>query len=180
MYKEYYSYSRDIRNVYFAFKLTPLKGTVQQISFKYKVKSKLKSDETESIYASIFDDNRGSCYTTSPFSKSVVRNWEVGYGLEKTLKQMTSEEFKRDYDITFEVSKIRINDTNISEDDLLIPEIIKYYLKYPSTYEEDVVKQYIDKDFVSYWKFYLDAINENIKKKDEKCYSLIKTIYTYD
>jgi hypothetical protein len=180
LYREYYSYSRDVRNVYLALKLTPLQGTIQQISFTYKVKSKLKSDERESIYSSIFDDNRGSCITTSPFSKAVVRNWEVGYALEKTLKYMSSDEFKRDYDITFEVTKIRVNDTNISEDDLLIPEVIKDYLKYPSLYEDDVVKQFINKEFISEWEFYRNAINDILKKKDEKCFNFLQDVYKYE
>jgi hypothetical protein len=180
LYKEYYSYSRDVRNVYLALKLTPLQGTIQQISFTYKVKSKLKSDERESIYSSIFDDNRGSCITTSPFSKSVVRNWEVGYTLEKTLKYLSSDEFKRDYDITFEVTKIRVNNTNISEDDLLIPEVIKDYLKYPSLYEDDVVRQFINKDFVSEWEFYRNAINDVLKKKDEKVFNFLQDVSKYE
>lgn len=180
LYKEYYSYSRDVRNVYLALKLTPLQGTIQQISFTYKVKSKLKSDERESIYSSILDDNRGSCITTSPFSKAVVRNWEVGYALEKTLKYMSSDEFKRDYDITFEITKIRVNDTNISEDDLLIPEVVKDYLKYPYLYEDDVVKQFIDKDYISEWEFYRNAINETMKKKDEKVFNFMQDVYKYE
>lgn len=180
LYREYYSYSRDVRNVYLALKLTPLQGTIQQISFTYKVKSKLKSDERESIYSSIFDDNRGSCITTSPFSKAIVRNWEVNYTLEKTLKYMTSDEFKRDYDITFEVTKIRVNDKNISEDDLLIPKVIKDYLNYPSLYEDDVVRQFINKEFISEWEFYRNAINDVLKKKDEKCFNFLQDIYKYE
>lgn len=180
LYKEYYSYNRDVSNVYFALKLTPLQGTIQQISFTYKVKSKLKSDERESIYSSIFDDNRGSCITTSPFSKAVVRNWEVGYALEKTLKYMSSNEFKRDYDITFEVTKIRVNNTNISEDDLLIPEVVKDYLRYPYLYDDDVIKQLINKDYISEWEFYLNAINEVLKKKDEKVFNFLQDVSKFE
>ncbi len=176
LYRDYYSYSGDVRNVYLALKLTPLQGTVQQISFTYKVKSKLKSDERESIYSSIYDDNRGSCITTSPFSKAVIRNWEVGYALEKTLKYMSSDEFKRDYDITFEVTKIRVNDTNISEDDLLIPEVVKDYLKYPFLYEDDMIRKYINKEYVSEWEFYRNAINEVLKKKDEKIFNFMQDV----
>ncbi len=93
--KDYYSYNNEVKNVNLALRLTPLKGTIQQISFTYKIKSKLRSDESESIYSSIYDDNRGSCITTSPFSTSVVRYWEVNYTLEKTLKYMSTAEFNR-------------------------------------------------------------------------------------
>lgn len=178
--KDYYSYSNDVKNVNIAFKLTPLKGTIQQISFSYKIKSKLESGERENLYSAIFDDNRGACITTTPFSKSVVRYWEVNYNLEKTLKYITSAEFKRDYDITFEVTKIRINDKNITEDDLIIPELIKDYLKYPSLYEDDVIKHYFSPDYVSKWKYIRSAIDNELKAKDEKCFEFIKAVGEYN
>lgn len=93
---------------------------------------------------------------------------------------MSSDEFKRDYDITFEITKIRVNDTNISEDDLLIPEVVKDYLKYPYLYEDDVVKQFIDKDYISEWEFYRNAINETMKKKDEKVFNFMQDVYKYE
>lgn len=151
--KDYYSYNNEVKNVNLALRLTPLKGTIQQISFTYKIKSKLRSDESESIYSSIYDDNRGSCITTSPFSTSVVRYWEVNYTLEKTLKYMSTAEFNRDYNITFEVSKIRVNNNNISEDDLLVPSVMEDYLKYPSLYEDDVIKYFFNPDYISYWEY---------------------------
>ncbi|HHX68197.1 MAG TPA: hypothetical protein GX708_09130 [Gallicola sp.] len=178
--KDYYSYNNDVKNVNLALKLTPLKGTIQQISFTYKIKSKLLSDESESIYSSILDDNRGSCITTSPFSKSVVRYWEVNYTLEKKLKYMSTAEFKRDYDITFEVSKIRVNNNNISEDDLLVPSVVEDYLNYPSLYEDDVIKYFFNPDYVSYWEYIEKAIDNELKIKDEKCYNFIKAVSDFE
>jgi hypothetical protein len=174
--KERYSYNNDIKDVNLAFKLTPLKGKIQQVSFSYKIKSKLQSDETESIYASILDDNRGSCILTSPFSRPVVRYWEVNYTLEKKLKYMSSAEFKRDYNIVFEVSKVRVNNKNISEDDLLIPSVMENYLNYPTLYEADVIKYYFNPDYVSYWEYIRKAIDNELRTKDEKCYDFIKAV----
>jgi hypothetical protein len=178
--KDYYSYNNEVKNVNLALRLTPLKGTIQQISFTYKIKSKLRSDESESIYSSIYDDNRGSCITTSPFSTSVVRYWEVNYTLEKTLKYMSTAEFNRDYNITFEVSKIRVNNNNISEDDLLVPSVMEDYLKYPSLYEDDVIKYFFNPDYVSYWEYTSKAIDNELRIKDEKCYNFIKAVYDSD
>jgi len=178
--KEHYSYSNDVKNVKLALKLTPLKGIIQQISFTYKIKSKLRSDDSESIYSSIFDDNRGSCILTSPFSKSVVRYWEVNYTLEKTLKYISTAEFKRDYDITFEVSKIRVNNKNITEDDLLVPRVMEDYLKYPSLYEDDVIKYFFNPDYVSEWEYISKAIENELRIKDEKCYNFIKAVSDFE
>lgn len=178
--KDYYSYNNEVKNVNLALRLTPLKGTIQQISFTYKIKSKLRSDESESIYSSIYDDNRGSCITTSPFSTSVVRYWEVNYTLEKTLKYMSTAEFNRDYNITFEVSKIRVNNNNISEDDLLVPSVMEDYLKYPSLYEDDVIKYFFNPDYISYWEYTSKAIDNELRIKDEKCYNFIKAVYDSD
>ncbi len=178
--KDYYSYNNEVKNVNLALRLTPLKGTIQQISFTYKIKSKLRSDESESIYSSIYDDNRGSCITTSPFSTSVVRYWEVNYTLEKTLKYLSTAEFNRDYNITFEVSKIRVNNNNISEDDLLVPSVMEDYLKYPSLYEDDVIKYFFNPDYISYWEYTSKAIDNELRIKDEKCYNFIKAVYDSD
>ncbi|MCK0132514.1 hypothetical protein MWU59_13475 [Flavobacteriaceae bacterium F08102] len=176
--KEYYTYSNSIKGVNIAFKLTPLKGTVQQVSFSYKIKTKIQSDEEESIYSSIFDDKKGSCVTTSPFSKPVVRYWEVNYTLEKILKYMTSDEFKRDYDITFDISKIRVNDKNITDDDLLIPKVMKDYLdtEYGFLYEDEVIRKFFNPDYISNWDYIGKAVQVELKNKDEKCYEFLKAV----
>jgi len=178
--KERYSYNNDVKNVNLALKLTPLKGMIQQISFTYKIKSKLRSDESESIYSSILDDNRGSCILTSPFSKSVVRYWEVNYTLEKKLKHMSTAEFKRDYDITFEVSKIRVNNKNITEDDLLVPSVMEDYLRYPTLYADDVIKYFFNPNYVSEWQYIGKAIENELRVKDEKCYNFNKAVSDFE
>lgn len=174
--KDYYTYSDDIKDVNLAFKLTPLKGTIQQISFFYKIKSKLEADENESIYSSVFDDKRGSCITTAPFSKTVVRYWGVNYTLEKTLEYKSSAEFIRDYDITFEITKIRVNNKNITEDDLLVPEVIKNYFRYPSIYEDDVIKYFFNSEYIPKWEYIENAIDNVLKKKDEKCHNFLNAV----
>jgi len=178
--KEYSKYSKELTDVKFAFKLTPLKETIQQISFYYKVKSKLRADEPESIYGSIFDDKRGSCILTSPFSRSVVRYWEVNSTVEGIVKNLSTAEFKRDYDITFEIGKIRVKDKNISEDNLFIPEVMEDYLRYPSLYIDDVIKYFFNDDYISIWEFIRVEIDKELKKKDEKCYDFIKAFSDFE
>ena len=180
--KEYYTYSNSIKDVNIAFKLTPLQGTVQQVSFSYKIKTKIQSDEEESIYSSIFDDKKGSCVTTSPFSRPVVRYWEVNYTLEKILKYMTSDEFKRDYDIIFDISKIRVNNKNITEDDLLIPKVMKDYLdsEYGFLYEDEVIREFFNPDYISNWDYIEKEVQTELKNKDEKCYEFLKAVDEFE
>jgi len=180
LYKERYSYNNDIKSVNLAIKLTPLKGTVQQVIFSYKIKSKLQSDDSENIYSSILDDNRGSCILPSPFSTSVVRYWELSYTLEDKLKYISTDEFIRDYDITFEITKIRVNNQNISEDDLLIPSVIEDYLRDPSLFEDDVIRFYFNPDYVSEWEYIFKAIDNELRNKDEKCYDFLKAVSDFE
>ncbi|WP_289024235.1 hypothetical protein [uncultured Salegentibacter sp.] len=180
--REYYTYTNSIKDVQIAFKLIPLKGTVQQVSFSYKIKTKIQSDEEDSIYSSIFDDKKGSCVTTSPFSRPVVRYWEVNYTLEKILKYTTSEDFKRDYDITFNISKIRVNDKNITEDDLLIPKVMKDYLdsEYGFLYGDEVIREFFNPDYISNWEYIEKEVQTELKNKDEKCYEFLKAVHEFE
>jgi len=45
--KEYYSYSRDIRKVNLGFRLTPLKGKIEQIIFGYSIEAKINEKVDE-------------------------------------------------------------------------------------------------------------------------------------
>lgn len=72
--KEYYSYSHDVKEVHFAFKLTPKDGAkIEQIKFNYRYSAKINDYRGE----------RNPCISTSPFSSSVVRYWKVDYSNEK-------------------------------------------------------------------------------------------------
>ncbi len=92
---------------------------------------------------------------------------------------MSTAEFKRDYDITFEVSKIRVNNKNISEDDLLIPSVMEDYLRFPSLYEADVIKYFFNPNYVSDREYIRKAIDNELRNKDEKSYNFIKAVSEY-
>ena len=128
--KEYYTYSSDVRNVNVGFKLTPLQGTVEQVRFRYRYSEKINSYYGEWI----------NCLTTDPFSREVTRYWEVDYSDERRLKNLSTYSFIRDYDIQIEVTNVRINGRNYSEDDIVIPKSVKTIfgtdpVRYPYTYE---------------------------------------------
>lgn len=113
--KDYYTYHYEVKDVDFAFKLTPLQGEIEQLRFNYRYTAKLNDIR----YA-----EKHTCLSTSPFSKSVVRYWEAEYEDEKLLKNMTSTDFIRDYNIVFDITEVRKDGVNYSVDDLNIPESI--------------------------------------------------------
>ena len=129
--KEYYSYSYDVKNVHFAFKLTPLKGKVDQIRFNYRYSAKINDVQYAESH---------SCISTAPFSTTVIRYWEADYRDERRLKYTTSSEFKRDYNIVFEITEVRKDGINYDIGDLDIPESVESVFKtdsvqYPALYQ---------------------------------------------
>lgn len=172
--KEYYTYSRDIRNVNLGFKLTPLKGKIEQIRFGFnivaKINEKEKNDEYSSIYSAL---DKSWCRSTSPFSRPVVRYWEASYSDEKILKHKSLKTLLRDYNIHIEVDKIRKNGKNISRDDLNIPESIENHWKYENhekeylqdLYFDDVVKEVLNKEYVEKYTYRNKEIDIILKKE---------------
>lgn len=172
--KEYYTYSRDIRNVNLGFKLTPLKGKIQQIRFGFLIEAKINEEENKDKYSSIYSAlDKSWCRSTSPFSKPVVRYWEASYSDEKILKYKSLKTFLRDYNIHIEIDKIRKDGKNMSTDDLNIPEEIKNHWKYENhekeylrdLYFDDVVEKVLNKEYVEKYDYRNKEINKILKKK---------------
>lgn len=170
--KEYYTYSHDVRNVNLGFCLTPLKGTVEQLKFTYEVTSKL-----DSKVSSYWNEDKGTCISTSPFSSSVVRYWESPYSLENKLKYKSTDDFLRDYDVVIKVTAVRVNGENLSEDSMLTPSSVKDYLKYQSPYFESyLIKECIYSDYKSANDIYEELYQEALKSLDNQCYELIGSL----
>lgn len=138
---EYYDYSGGIRGVDLGFRLTPKKGTIQQIVFKYTYKPKIGGKEYSH-----------RCRTTKPFSRSVTRWWGVDYLEEKILGGETPYTIKRDYDFDIEILKIRYKNENLSNDEMDIP------------FEVRKRKEYIDKNNKVMVAAYEKNISETLLK----------------
>lgn len=166
--KEYYSYSHDVKEVHFAFKLTPKDGAkIEQIKFNYRYSAKI-------------NDYRGElnpCISTSPFSSSVVRYWKVDYSDEKRLKNVSSADFKRDYNIEFEITDIRMNGKNYSVDDLKVPKSVKNYMDTTfslyTLYKEDVIKETIYPEYIDKSDYLFQRIKEVISKEYPREYEFL-------
>ena len=170
--KEYYSYSYGLKNVNLGFKLTPLKGQIDQIRFGYNLEAKINEKEKnlyESIYSSL---DKSWCLTTTPFSKPTVRYWEANYSNEKILESKSIETLLRDYNVYIEIDQIRKDGKNMSNDDLKIPESIKNHWKYENEeylkdlYVKDVLKEVLGIDYLPDYEYRLNEINKILKEKD--------------
>lgn len=171
--KEYYSYSYGIKNVNLGFRLTPLKGQIDQIRFGYKLEAKINEKDEESIYESIYSSlDKSWCLTTTPFSKPTVRYWEASYTNEKILENKTIETLLRDYNIHIEIDQIRKDGKNMSNDDLKIPESVKNYWSYENNeylkdlYVKDVLKDILNIDYIPKYEFIFAEIDKILKEKD--------------
>ena len=172
--KEYYSYGNDIRNVNIGFRLTPLKGRVEQIRFGFSIEAKINEKEKDDIYSSLYSSlDKKWCRSTSPFSKPITRYWEVDYTDEKILKNKTLKTFLRDYNIHIEVDKIRKDGINMSNDNLSIPKSIENYWEYENReekylqdlYFDDVVKEVLNKEFMTKYEYRGQEIDKILKNK---------------
>lgn len=173
--KEYYEYIGSIKEVHLGFKLIPLQGPIEQIRFTYGFKVKINGDDK--YY------EKHSCISTSPFSSSNIRYWEVGYSDRDIFAGKNVETFLRDYNLYIEITDIRKGGINITADDYLIPDKVKkcleYEKKYPELFElykEDLITDMINKDFVSKWEFIIKKENEIKKKYDKLCFDFSKDL----
>ena len=161
---DYYEYSGGISDVTIGFRLTPLKGTIQQILFQHTYSAKIGGKEYVSRHRS-----------TKPFSRSVLRYWEVGYSERNILGGETTSTLKRDFNSKIEVLKIRYKNENFPNDKLDIP----FEVRMRKSYLEDLEKQNNDeiaKDFLN--EAMVQSYNKEIAKDllqiDYKSYNEFK------
>lgn len=160
----YYSFG-GIDDVTIGFKLTPLKEPIEQLRFGYSIQPKINQDDNSSLYSSILD--KSWCLSTSPFSKPVVRYWEVGYSNEKKLAGETVETLLRDYNVNIEIDKVRIKGENFSADDVKLPHSVEMYLEFGGSYYiDDIIQEHVDNNYIPEYKYITDGINNHLKEED--------------
>lgn len=173
LWKEYYSYSGDVKDVNVGFRVTPLKGTIEQLIFRYDIKSKISNSKTIGLY----DGNR--CLASSPIRSSKVLYWEADYSDEKYLKSMTNTEVKRDYDFLIEIVEVRIDGENLSEKIEAIPHSVNMALKYCSSndnyYADDIIKELIDSTYLSFHDYALPKYDEALRNINPEVYDFLES-----
>lgn len=177
--KEYFEYIGGVRSVNLGFRLTPKKGTIEQVRFGYKIEAKIHQSEEESSYSSFSFFDKSWCLSTTPISQSTVRYWKANYTNEKILKNKTVTSFLRDYDIFIEIELIRKDGKNMSNDDLGIPESIISHWKYEKNiplkdlYVKDVLEEVMGIEYLSEDDYILKQKYENLRKKDSVIFEFI-------
>lgn len=178
LWKEYYSYSGDVKDVNIGFRITPLKGTIDQLVFCYEMKAKVNNDGSISLF------NGHRCIATSPISKPRTLYWEADYSDEKILKSCSATEVKRDYDFNIELVNVRINGENYEDKLNAIPEPVKMALKYCTKeynwYEDDIIRMFLNSDYKDFAEYCQPLVEEEMKKYDKGVYDLHKTFYDDD
>lgn len=168
--KEYY-YSGGVRNVYLGFKITPLKGTVDQLIFRYRMKLKVNSNSGNSLYG-LYDSHR--CAATSPITTSKTLYWEADYSDENALKGRSSSDVKRDYDFRIELVNIRVNGENYEDKLNLIPSPVRDALSSEQNYYKDeIIKLLINPEYKGYYDYARPLYEADMKDYDSEVYELL-------
>ena len=176
--KDYYSYSNDVKNVYIGFEITPLKGTIEQLIFRYCIKSKISNDGKMSM----FDSHR--CLASSPIRSTKTLYWEADYSDEQYLKDISSTQVAREYDFNIEIVDVRMNGKNISEKLDSIPDVVLQALDYTDDgimtdyYSSKIIKELIDPNYISFDDFCQKAVEEKLKEMDAEVYEMLKESFT--
>lgn len=174
LWKEHYSYSDKIKNVNIGFKITPLKGTIEQLIFRYCIKSKISNDGSMSF----LDSHR--CLASNPINSPKTLYWEADYSDEKYLKHMSSSQVLRDYDFNIEIVEVRTNGENISEKIEKIPSSVQGALRsdiMKEYYSTEIVKEFIDSSYIGFQEFYHDAIIDKQKQIDPLVFEMFREKY---
>lgn len=172
LWKEYYSYSGDVKSVNIGFKVTPLKGTIDQLIFKYNIKPKISDDGSIGYF------NSHRCLASSPIYSPKTLYWEADYSDEKYLKYKSSSEVAKEYAFNIEIVEVRMQGKNMSDELDIIPECVSDALKYGTGsmmeyYSDDIIKELIDPDYMSFYDFYTDALNNALKKIDPEVFTML-------
>lgn len=174
IHKTYYSYIGGIKDIQLAFKLTPLKGQIDQLVFSYRIKAKIKDDEKTSSYVSTLDKNR--CLTTQPFSSPITRYWDVSYSDKQKFEGETLDSFKRDYNIYIEIEEMRKDGVNFDKDKLGLPESVDDYLKYGfGDYGKDkIASELLKIEYIANYEYIQQKTQDVMKEKDAKAFEFMK------
>jgi len=169
--KEYY-YSGGLRHVNLGFRLTPLKGKLDQVIFSYNLKPKITEDKNTRLSISdLLDRNR--CLYSRPLYSSKTSYWKCDYSDEDILENKSLTSLKRDYNLNIVVEEIRKNGVNYDKDDIDIPFSIEQLWKEEQItdsymydyYKIDIYKEYIDSDFIEFWEYYDEKKIKILKEK---------------
>lgn len=157
------------------FKILPLKNGLEDLMFEYIF---IDKKETEDISKwdrlSILNDNTNKFYLFEKIPESKI-HWETNIKNEKALKNKILEEILDKYVFKFKISSLKQNGKRVSDYDIKIPNKVEYYLEAMNEksimqdyYKADIIKEYLNNDYVRYEKYIRPFIDSIAKSKDSK------------
>lgn len=174
----YYSYIGGVKDVNIGFLITPLKGRIDQLVFRYCIKPQITSDGKMDYY----DSHR--CLASSPVTSPKTLYWEADYSDEKSLQRKTMGEVLRDYVFIIEVEEVRLNGENMEQKISAIPKHVLPLVKNPnlcsdddSHWKSDVIVDCIDPEFVPITKKMKEETMAYYKKADPAIYEMFVDLF---
>ena len=167
--KDYYSGTRRLRDINLGFRLTPLKGTVDQVQFSYYIEPKISEDRERPMFSFM---DKEQCVATSPITRPTVRYWRASYKNRDLLSNHTLETFLRDYNIEIEIRRLRKDGQNISQDDIKIPRSIRRYWEQKENeslidfYKTRIIEELLNDSYISEFEFVYNEITKVLREKD--------------
>ena len=180
---DYYGSISGIKNAYYKFKITPLKGRVEQVIWNVNPTAKIngKIDKTQSLR--ILNSDR---YIYSrPFSRSVFGSYEVGYSNESKVGGESHQTLLRDYFLNLEIEKVRVNGQNYQLDDFDLPTDVKFYMKeieegdstMADFYLSEIIREYIDSSYQTLTSFQLKQKEKYLKERYPLIWEMHKEVF---
>lgn len=174
LWKEHFYYSNEVSSVNVGFKVTSLKGKIEQLVFRYDIKSKISNDKTIGSFSG------KSCLASSPIDSPKVLYWEADYSHVGFLKNSSDAEVRRDYDFIIEIVDVRVDGSNVSEKKDSIPHSVSMALEYCPTgnnhYADDIIKELVDGDYKSFNDYASPKYNAALKELNPKVYELLEEV----
>lgn len=168
---DYYEYSGGVEDVYFKFRITPLKGKLDQVVWAINPTAKINGEPDKSSTSYILD-RQGYIYSR-PLSGATVGRYEASYDHRDLAAGKSAKSFMRDYFLNLELRKVRYKGKNYELDGFDMPWNVEQYIKYDEQdddkdgmkgyYMEKIVRE-IDSTFIDKESFAL-AKNKDIRKE---------------
>ena len=177
IYKEYWQYIGRLKDVSLGFRITPLKGTIDEIHFECEYK---KKDVEGYRYCPTID-----CRSSKPISDADIRYWSVGILNENDFIGYNAETFLKDYNVFIKISSIKIDGKSFSME---VPESISSYLESEKKDNDTsdfskcyyIIGEFIDKNFKSWYEYISNKRDSISKKRCEICFDFFKEMDVND
>ena len=174
----YYSYIGGVKDVNIGFQITPLKGRIDQLVFRYCIKPQITSDGKMDYY----DSHR--CLASSPISSQKTLFWEASYSDEKSLQRKSMSEVLRDYVFIIEIEEVRVNGENMEQKISAIPKHVLPLVKNKdlcsdekSNWKSDVIVDCLDPEFVPIADKVKEETLAHFKKADPTIYEMFFDLF---